>query len=419
MKVRMSENVNTHKKVVVIGGGAAGLLAGGLAARRGHTVTIIEKMERPARKLLITGKGRCNLTNACDGPDFIRAIPKNGRFLYSAYTAFNAAAVMEFFESLGVLLKVERGNRVFPASDRAADVVDALVAFAKKSGCVLVQGRAARLVTEDGAVCAVLTEVGERFEADAVVLATGGKSYPLTGSTGDGYALARGVGHTIVKPAPSLVPLVTEVGWCKKLQGLSLKNASLRVLEKGSGKEIYSDFGEMLFTHFGLSGPMALSASAHMRDMRAGKYEVSIDLKPALSAEQLDRRLTADFLKYQNRDFDHALGDLFPRKLIPVMVSLSGIPAEQKTHSVTKEQRADFCLLIKNFRVDITGFRPIEEAIVTSGGVCVKEIQPKTMASKLVGGLFFAGEIIDADAYTGGFNLQIAWSTGYLAGTFC
>lgn len=419
MKVRMSKNVNKHKKVVVIGGGAAGLLAGGLAARRGHSVTIIEKMERPGRKLLITGKGRCNLTNACDGQEFICAVPQNGRFLYSAYASFDAKAVMEFFEDLGVKLKVERGNRIFPLSDKSADVVDALVAFTRKSGCTLVQGRATRLVTENGTVCAVLTEVGKRYEADAVVLATGGKSYPMTGSTGDGYALARDAGHTIVKPVPSLVPLVTEAGWCKKLQGLSLKNVSLRILKKHTGKEVYSDFGEMLFTHFGLSGPMVLSASAHMRDMRAGKYEVSIDLKPALSMEQLDRRVTADLLKYSNRNFDHALGDLFPRKLIPVMVNLSGIPSDQKAHSVTKEQRAAFCRLIKNFRVDITAFRPIEEAIVTSGGVCVREIQPKTMESKLISGLFFAGEIIDVDAYTGGFNLQIAWSTGYLAGTFC
>ncbi len=411
--------MSRNERVVVIGGGAAGLMAAGMAARGGKAVTILEKMERPARKLLITGKGRCNLTNLCEREEFIAAIPRNGRFLYSAWSAFDARSVMAFFEDLGVSLKVERGNRVFPASDKAMEVVDALVAFARRSGCKIVRERAEGLILSEGAVRGVHTESGARYDADAIILATGGASYPLTGSTGDGYAMAREAGHTVITPAPSLVPLVAIDEWCRRLTGLSLKNAALQVLDLKKNKVIYSDFGEMLFTHFGLSGPMVLSASAHMREMGAGRYRVLIDLKPALLPEQLDKRVTRDLTAYQNRDFAHTLSDLLPRKLIPLMVELSGIPGDTKAHSVTREQRAAFCRLLKALPVDIDSFRPLEEAIITSGGVSVKEIDPKTMQSKFCEGLYLAGELIDTDAYTGGFNLQIAWSTGYLAGQSC
>ena len=416
MSGRIGKQMNQSKNVLVVGGGAAGLMAAGTAARRGHRVTILEKMERPGRKLMITGKGRCNLTNQCDRDAFIAAVHRNGRFLYSAYTLFDSAAVMAFFEELGLPLRVERGNRVFPASDRAVDVVDALAEFARRSGAVMVRDCARQLLLEENRIRGIQGESGREYTADAVVLATGGRSYPLTGSTGDGYRMARAAGHTTIEPKPSLVPLNAAEDWCRKLQGLSLKNAAITVMDNDSGKTVYADFGEMLFTHFGLSGPMILSASAHMESMRPGKYTVAIDLKPALSLEQLDKRLCGDFSKYANRDFDHALSDLFPRKLIPVMAGLSGIPRDKKTHSVTREERAAFGRLIKALPVTIDSFRPIEEAIVTSGGVSVREIDPKTMMSRRVDGLYFAGELIDADAYTGGFNLQIAWSTGYAAG---
>lgn len=404
------------KEVLVAGAGPAGMMAAGTAARSGAHVTVLDRNKRPGRKLLITGKGRCNVTNNCDTRDFIASVPTNGRFLYSAISTFSPQDTMAFFEGRGVALKTERGNRVFPQSDKAADIVDAMRSFLLDSGCRYINGRVTNLILENGRVKGVKLEDGRSLSADCVIVACGGKSYPLTGSSGDGYALARQAGHTVTKPVPSLVPLVSADSFCKDLQGLSLRNISITVYDEEKKKEIYSDFGELLFTHFGLSGPVILSASAHMRGMRAGRYRIDIDCKPALSFEQLDKRLLRDFEKNKNRDFCNSLSELLPRTLIPVMVKLSGILPETKCNAVTKEQRHAFGRLLKQFPVAVSGFRPIEEAIVTSGGVNVREIDPKTMESKLKKNLFFAGEVIDTDAYTGGFNLQIAFSTGYLAG---
>jgi len=404
------------KNVIIIGAGLAGLTAAGYCAGRGHSVLLFEKNDRPARKLMITGKGRCNLTNNCPPEQLIGAVPRNGKFLYSAFSKFTPRDTMALFESRGLALKTERGNRVFPVSDRAVDVVDALIDFARRSGAEIAKHSAEGLLIKDGQIRGVIAD-GEEFPCDAVMVATGGKSYPLTGSTGDGYRLAQSAGHTVIEPKPSLVPLNIHENFCYDLQGLSLRNAALRVVLSDSGKEIYSDFGEMLFTHFGVSGPMILSASAHMRDMAPGKYKLVIDLKPALSEEQLDKRILRDFEQFQNRDFINVLPELLPRKLIPVIVRLSGIGAYTKVNAVTRAQRQMLVKLIKAFGLTVTGFRPIEEAIVTSGGVKVGEIDPKTMQSKLVSGLYFAGEVIDVDGYTGGFNLQIAFSTGYLAGS--
>ena len=323
---------------------------------------------------------------------------------------------MEFFESRGVELKVERGGRVFPVSDKASDIVDALAAFAGRYSTI-VKGRAVKLMLDGGKVSGVETEGGDKIYADKVIIATGGLSYPATGSTGDGYELARQAGHKVVPAVPSLVPLEIHEGFCSRLMGLSLRNVALKVLDTDKGgKEIYKDFGEMLFTHFGVSGPMVLSASAHMRDMKSGRYKIVIDLKPALTPEQLDARILRDFSENTNRNFINALNSLLPKKLVPVIVSLSGISPSEKVNQVTKEQRRRLAELLKGLTVTVTGFRPIAEAIVTSGGVEVSSIDPKTMESKLVSGLYFAGEVIDADAYTGGYNLQIAFSTGRLAG---
>jgi len=404
------------KSVIIIGAGSAGLTAAGYCAGQGHRVSVLEKNDRPARKLMITGKGRCNLTNDCSLQRLISSVPRNGKFLYGAFSKFSPRDTMALFESCGVALKTERGNRVFPVSDRAVDVVDALVSFARLSGAEIAKRSADGLLIKDSRICGVIAD-GKELPADAVIIATGGKSYPLTGSTGDGYRLAQSAGHTIIEPQPSLVPLNIHENFCYDLQGLSLRNAALKVVLRESGKEIYCDFGEMLFTHFGVSGPMILSASAHMRDMTAGKYKLLIDLKPALSGEQLDKRVLRDFEQFQNRDFINVLPELLPRKLIPVVVRLSGIGAYTKVNAITRTQRLALVKLIKEFRLTVTGFRPIEEAIVTSGGVKVSEIDPKTMQSKLVKGLYFAGEVIDVDGYTGGFNLQIAFSTGYLAGS--
>lgn len=403
--------------VLVIGAGAAGMLAAGFAGAGGADTVLLERNDRPGRKVMITGKGRCNVTNNCTSiQELIANVPRNGRFLYGAFSRFMPEDVEEFFESRGVPLKVERGNRVFPVSDKAADIVDALAAFADRYS-ETINGRAVKLITDNGIVSGVVTENGDTIYAERIIIATGGMSYPATGSTGDGYELAKQAGHKIVSPVPSLVPLEIHEGFCSKLMGLSLKNVSLKVLdgEKG-GKEIYKDFGEMLFTHFGVSGPMVLSASAHMRDMKSGRYKIVIDLKPALSPEQLDARILRDFSENTNRNFINALNSLLPKKLVPVIVSLSGISPSEKVNQVTKEQRRHLAELLKNLTVTVTGFRPISEAIITSGGVDVSQIDPKTMESKLIHGLYFAGEVIDADAYTGGFNLQIAFSTGRLAG---
>ena len=403
--------------VCVIGGGAAGLMAAGAAAKRGLKTVILERNEKVGRKVMITGKGRCNVTNNCTLlNDLIQNIPVNGRFLFSAFSKFMPADTMDFFENMGVPLKVERGDRVFPESDKASDIVDALRKFALSSGAEVITGRAKELIVEDGAVTGVKTYDDEIIESKSVIVATGGKSYPLTGSTGDGYILAEKTGHTIVDPKPSLVPLDVHEGWCSDVMGLSLRNIAIRIEDTEKYKCVYKDFGEMLFTHFGVSGPVILSASSHMRDIRKGKYELFIDLKPALDEDKLDKRLQRDFLENSNKNFINALDSLLPKKLVPVIVKLSGIKPSRKVNQITREERGNLVYLLKNLKLTINGFRPIDEAIITSGGVSVKDINPKNMMSKKVNNLFFAGEVIDVDGYTGGFNLQIAFSTGMLAG---
>lgn len=408
------------KKIVIIGGGAAGLKAAISANFKYRNtdaqITVIEKNERPARKVMITGKGRCNVTNNCDMDTLISSVPKNGRFLYSAFSSFTPGDVMTFFESVGVPLKTERGNRVFPVSDKAVDIVDALVKTAKAGGAKIINAKAEEILVENGAVTGVKLSDGRIIPADSVILATGGMSYPLTGSTGDGYKMAQKLGHTVTELKPSLVPLTIHEGFCTHLAGLSLKNVTFTVFENGKKKPIFSEMGEMLFTHFGVSGPLVLSASSHIRYMGKKEYTAFIDLKPALSLEQLDNRVLRDFSEEQNKDFANSLSKLLPKSLIPVIIKLSGIPNNKKVNQISREERLNLCSIIKALPLHITGFRPIEEAIITSGGISVKEIDPKTMQSKLVNGLFFAGEIIDVDAYTGGFNLQIAFSTGFVAG---
>ena len=404
------------KKVIVVGAGAAGLMAAGTAAERGFDVLLIERNDKVARKVMITGKGRCNVTNNCNLiNDLIANVPTNGRFLYGAFSKFMPSDTIDFFEDMGVPLKVERGNRVFPASDNATDIVDALNAYSQDAGVKRIKGRVTELITDDGRVRGVKTDDGKEYAADKVIVATGGKSYPLTGSSGDGYELAKQAGHTIVDLKPSLVPLNCHEGFCMDLQGLSLRNVEITVMDMDSYKEVYKDFGEMLFTHFGVSGPLILSASAHMKNMRERKYEIHIDLKPALSYEQLDKRIQRDFLENANKNFINALDALLPKKIVPIIVRLTGIKPSTKVNQVTKEMRAKLVNILKDLKVTVLSFRPIEEAIVTSGGVSTKELDPKSMESKLVSGLYFAGEVIDVDAYTGGFNLQIAFSTGMCA----
>ncbi len=399
---------------IIIGGGAAGMMAAIAAASCGASVTLLERNPKVGRKLYITGKGRCNVTNCCSSEEVLRATPCNGKFLYSAMGKFPPSFVMEFFEELGVSLKVERGNRVFPVSDKATDIIDALLKELKKRKVRIIETRATDLLVNDGAVYGVVTEQGEIL-CDRVIVATGGVSYPLTGSTGDGYDMARAIGHSVVTPKGSLVPLTSDDPCCPEMQGLSLKNTGLKI-KNMKGKVVYQDQGELLFTHFGLSGPMILSASAHLRKFETDEYTVFLDLKPALDEEKLDARLLREFEENSNKDFINALDGLLPRAMIPVVVDRTGIPPGTKVHSVTRQQRRALLEQMKNFSIKLTGTRPVEEAIVTSGGIKVSEIDPKTMQSKLVQGLFFAGEVIDVDAYTGGFNLQIAWATGRVAG---
>ena len=365
---------------------------------------------------MITGKGRCNVTNNCDLDTLIANVPKNGRFLYSAFSRWSSQETMAFFETMGVPLKTERGNRVFPQSDKAVDIVDALVKGLKPRGIKLLHATAKSIKTDGDRVIGVELTNGEIVDADSVVLATGGLSYPVTGSTGDGYRMAKEIGHTVTELKPSLVPLCCHEGFCSRLSGLSLKNVTLSVFENGKKKPIYKEMGEMLFTHFGISGPLVLSASAYMRKMGKSEYTAVIDLKPALTNEQLDKRILRDFDALQNKDFANSLDALLPKSLIPVIIDLSAIDPHCKVNQISREQRYQLCRVIKSFALHITGFRPIEEAIITGGGISVKEINPSTMESKLIKGLFFAGEIIDVDAFTGGFNLQIAFSTGFLAG---
>ncbi len=400
--------------IIVIGGGAAGCMAALTAARGGCSVLLMERNPKLGRKLYITGKGRCNVTNDSAADEVLKNIPHNGRFLTSAVTRFPPAAVKSLFEELGVPLKTERGSRVFPQSDRAADIIDALLMALRRARVDILEDRAEAILTEGGRIAGVKGEHGT-IKCKAVILATGGVSYPVTGSTGDGYRMAAALGHSVVPPKPSLVPLVTEGDLCRRMQGLSLRNVSIQV-RNGKGKTVFAEQGEMLFTHFGLSGPLILSASAHMRSFDTESYTVAIDLKPALDEKTLDERLLRDFGENPNRDFHHVLEGLVPRLMAPVLEELAGIPGYTKVNAVTKEGRRRLLDTLKGLKIPIRGPRPVEEAIITSGGVSVKEVNPGTMESRLVTGLYLAGELLDADAYTGGFNLQIAWSTGHAAG---
>ena len=406
--------MNDKKSVVIVGGGAAGCMAAVTAAKNGCNVTLIDKNPKIGRKLLITGKGRCNVTNNCERDTLMSSVITNSRFMYSAFSAFSPKDTMDFFETNGVPLKTERGGRVFPQSDKSTDIIDAFFRLLRKYNIKQANDNAKELIIEDNILKGVSSNT-KKYLADAVIIACGGCSYPQTGSDGYGYILARQAGHSIIEPVPSLVPVVVNEDWCSELQGLSLRNVSLSV-KNDKNKEVFSDFGELLFTHYGLSGPMILSAGAHMKLKKTKTYSFIIDLKPALTEEQLDKRIQKDFEKYINKDIINSLGDLLPRKLIPVTIELSGIDPRKKCNEITKTERRQLLSVIKNLTLTFKEFRPIAEAIVTSGGVNVKEIDPKTMQSKILENLYFAGEVIDVDAYTGGFNLQIAFSTGYLAG---
>lgn len=405
------------KKVIVIGAGAAGTMAAGTAAENGADVILLERNERIARKVIITGKGRCNVTNNVeDVQSFIQNIPGNGRFLYSAFSSFDNKSVMDFFESRGVKLKVERGNRVFPVSDRAVDIVDALNKYINGTGVVRKTEKVTDIITENETVKGVITESGNEHYADSVIVATGGLSYPKTGSYGDGYKFAEKVGHTVTKLRPSLSALICREGFCSECMGLSLKNVALEVYDTKKKKVIYDDFGEMLFTHFGVSGPMILSASAHMREMEKGRYEISVDLKPALSHEKLDSRILRDFADNSSKSISNVLSLLLPKSMILPILKSAQIKPSEKVSQITKDMRKNLVNAIKGVKLTVIDFNDISEAIVTAGGVKVSEINPKTMESKICKGLYFAGEVIDCDGYTGGFNLQIAFSTGHLAG---
>lgn len=405
-------------RIIVIGGGAAGMMAAVAAAEKGKQVLLFEKNEKLGKKVYITGKGRCNLTNACDMESLFSNVVTNGKFLYSAFYGFDNQAVIRFFEEAGCKTKIERGERVFPVSDHSSDVIAALHRQMNRLGVdIRLNTSVKTLVTREERVIGVVTQDGETELAEAVIVSTGGLSYPVTGSTGDGHRMTEEKGHSIKPCYPSLVPLVIKEDWCKELQGLSLKNVTVALCQNGK-KVFYEGFGEMLFTHFGVSGPLILSASSYYTG-RKSKENTSLylDLKPALSAEQLDKRVLRDFEENKNKQFKNSLAALFPAKLIPVIIRLSGIDGEKKIHEITKEERQRFVHLIKHMDMTVTGTREFQEAIITKGGISVKEVNPSTMESKLVRGLYFAGEILDVDALTGGFNLQVAWSTGYLAGS--
>ena len=399
--------------LVVIGGGPAGMMCAFQAARRGVNVVLLEPNDKLGRKLRITGKGRCNLTNNCDIKTVMANIPGDGRFLYSALNRFSPADVMSFFADNGLPLKTERGNRVFPQSDNANDVAALMASLCRKSGVRILKTEARQILTENGAVTGVVTGEGS-IPCRAAAVCTGGLSYPLTGSTGAGYGFAEQLGHSVTARRPSLVPLESPDAFCTEMQGFAPKNVTLSAYE--DGKLIYRELGEMLFTHFGVSGPLVLSASAHMRHMGSAEYKLLIDLKPGLDEKKLDERILRDFTKYANREYKNALVDLAGKSMIPVLLRLSGIPEDKPVHDITRVERRRLLELLKGFPISVSGFRPIDEAIVTAGGVCTREINPRTMESKFVSGLYFAGEVLDLDAYTGGFNLQIAWSTGYVAG---
>jgi len=402
------------KTVIVIGAGASGCMAAVTLAQRGIKVLLFDRNPKIGRKLLITGKGRCNVTNNCDTETLIASVISNSRFLYSAFSACSPQDTMSFFESNGVPLKTERGQRVFPVSDKSIDIIDCFFRLIRKYHIQLINEDVTDLIIEQGIITGVKTNI-RTYNSDAVVICCGGCSYPQTGSTGYGYVLAKQAGHTVTDIKPSLVPIVVNEKWCSQMQGLSLKNISLKILND-KNKSVFNDFGEMMFTHFGVTGPVILSASAHMSMKKCSEYKIVIDLKPALSSEQLDKRLQKDIEKNINRDIINSLSELLPKKIIPTVIELSGIAPHTKCNEITKAQRLSLLDVLKNLTLTFKEFRPIDEAVVTSGGVCVKEINPKTMESKLCKGLYFAGEVIDVDAYTGGFNLQIAFSTGYLAG---
>jgi hypothetical protein len=404
--------------VVVVGGGAAGMMAAGTAASRGKRVLLIERNEKPGKKIYITGKGRCNVTNASDLNGYMRNIPTNPRFLYSALSRFFNDDLIALLDDMGIPTKIERGNRVFPASDKSSDIIKGLYRYVEQNGAdVWFNTRVKDIVVENNAVRGVGLYDGRLVEASSVILATGGLSYPTTGSTGDGYTMAERLGHTIKPLMPSLVPLDIVEDWVKSLQGLPLKNVKLSAY--AGGKRFFEEQGEMLFTHFGISGPLVLTLSRYMLDHNVTDIEIVLDLKPALTLQQLDERIRRDFSKYNNKQFKNSLGDLLPQKLIPVIVELSHIQQDKPVNQITKEERRNLAEMLKEFKMHVLGLRSFKEAVITHGGVDVREIDPKTMESKLVKGLYFAGEIIDVDALTGGYNLQIAFSTGYLAGASC
>lgn len=402
-------------RIAVIGEGAAGMMAAVTAAESGGDVVIFERNDKAGKKLRITGKGRCNVTSDSTNAEIMASIPTNPKFMYASLSRFSSADTRAFFEERGVPLKVERGKRVFPMSDKASDIVNALVSACRDAGVRTVRERVTGIIAVDSEIKGIKTQ-GRSYECDAVIICTGGKSYPMTGSDGDGYRFASQVGHTIIQPKASLVPIVCEGNTAQRMQGLSLKNIGFKIYNKENGKIVYDDFGELMFTHFGITGPVVLSASAHIPDIDKKKYECAIDFKPALDMDALDKRIISDFTKYLNKDFINSLSDLLPLKSIEIIAERSGIDFRKKVNSVTREERLALVKAIKDFRLTLTRFRPIDEAIVTKGGVCVNEINPKTMQSKLCHGLYFAGEVIDVDGYTGGFNLQIAFSTAVSAG---
>lgn len=416
--MNMTSTKKAKNKIAIIGGGASGMFAACVAAQRGADVTLFERNKNLGLKLGITGKGRCNLTNNCEVKDFLSNVPVGQKFLYSALYTFTPQDTMKYFEELGLMLKTERGNRVFPHSDKATDVVFALKRRLIQLGVKIVNARITKLWKDENGVKGVYVAKEPRAY-DKVIVCTGGKSYPKTGSTGDGYELAKSAGHGITKLYGSLVPLETVGDAVKQLQGLSLKNVRLSIIENESGKTAYDDFGEMLFTHFGVSGPLVLSASSHLREISEGKYDVSIDLKPSLDEKELDKRILSDFEKYKNKDLINGLSDLLPVKMIRPFIAACGINERTKINSIDRESRKRMISNLKAFRLTVKGRRDISEAIITSGGVCTAEVDPKTMRSKLCDGLYFAGEVLDVDAYTGGFNLQIAFSTAYLAAIDC
>ena len=412
-------------KVIVIGGGPAGIMSAISSAQNGNDVILIEKNNSLGKKILITGKGRCNITSSLEMEEFIKNVPGNGKFLYGAFQNFTNKDIIKIIETNGIKVKEERGNRVFPVTDRAQDVLNCFIKELKKYKNIQIKTgiRVNKIIVENNVAMGIETVEGKRILGDKVILATGGKSYPGTGSTGDGYTMAEKLGHTVEKIRGSLVPLTGDKELCRSLQGLSLRNVKIKIEDKEKNKVIYEDFGELLFTHFGVSGPTILSASAHLLRyknidllLKENKIKLVIDLKPALSNEELDKRIIRDFEEFKNKEFKNSLEKLLPKKMIDVVIKLSKIDFYKKVNSITREERLNLVNILKNFEVKIDGFRPVEEAIVTAGGINVKEINPKTMESKLVKGLYFAGEIIDVDAYTGGFNLQIAYSTGYTAG---